>query len=103
MPTVNNKLEKLEVLPNRCLVKVTKEEKKGEVTESGIYIPSTARIQYSTKLREAEVVLVSSEEEELKVGDIILIEGSGVKITYEGMECININCDPIDGQVMCKI
>jgi len=96
-------LEKLQVLPNRCIVRIVKEEKKGEVTPGGIFIPSTARIQTSIKLREAEIMLVSDTEEQFKIGDIVLIEGSGVKITYNGVECINISSDTIEGNIVCKI
>ena len=86
-------LKALEVLPNRCLVKVTKEEKKGEISPGGIYIPSEARIQYSTKMREAVVMLVSDEETDLRVGDKIVFTGSGVKIKFQDEECLNINID----------
>lgn len=99
-------LEKIAVLPNRAIVKILKEEKKGELTASGIFIPSTTRIQYSTKLREAEIMLVSDTEENFKVGDKVLIEGAGVKIKYNGEDCININChedELLGGQILAII
>jgi len=86
-------LKELEVLNGRAIIKIVKDHDKGSITESGIYIPPTARIQTSTKHRIGEVVLVSPCEKDLKVGDKLLFLGVGVKITYNDESCLNISIE----------
>ncbi len=78
-------------LANRVLIKASKQEEK---TQSGIYIPDTAK----EKPRKGEIIALGNkmEEKRLKVGDKVLFgKYAGTEISHKGVDYLMMREDDV--------